>query len=216
MFIAYDMDGTLIDSSSDILSSLKIVLERFGYENITLKPELVGPSIKTIIRTVGPGISEDNLQTIVLGFRKIYDNSGFNETNLYPGLKDLLIKSKNKGYPQFIVTNKPRIATLKIVKKLKIESFFEKIYTPDMNHGWYAKSELLELLIKENAFGLNGIMIGDKAGDIIAAHKVNITPIAVNWGYGDYDELKNAGPSKIVDTTIELMNVITHFPHHLS
>lgn len=41
-------------------------------------------------------------------------------------------------------------------------------------------------------------MVGDRAEDMIGAHTVGIDSIGVEYGYGTFDELKNAGATYVV------------------
>lgn len=51
-------------------------------------------------------------------------------------------------------------------------------------------------------------MIGDRKHDIIGAKIVGIDSIGVEYGYGDYDELSNAGATYIVKTVDGLKSMI--------
>ena len=48
------------------------------------------------------------------------------------------------------------------------------------------------------------IMIGDREHDVLGARQAGIPCIAVTYGYGTEDELKNVNPLKIVDYVEEL------------
>lgn len=51
-------------------------------------------------------------------------------------------------------------------------------------------------------------MIGDRKHDIIGAKTVGIDSIGVEYGYGDYDELHNAGATYIAKTIDELADLL--------
>ena len=44
------------------------------------------------------------------------------------------------------------------------------------------------------------VMVGDRKHDILGAKETGIDSIGVLYGYGNYEELKNAGASMIVET----------------
>lgn len=54
----------------------------------------------------------------------------------------------------------------------------------------------------------NVVMVGDRKHDIIGANAVGVDSIGVEYGYGDYDELKSAGATYIAKTVDELEKTI--------
>ena len=59
--------------------------------------------------------------------------------------------------------------------------------------------EILDLEIKKNDPTIY-IMVGDKEHDVYGARKAGLECIAVSFGYGTEEELKQAEPLKIVDS----------------
>lgn len=51
-------------------------------------------------------------------------------------------------------------------------------------------------------------MVGDRAEDMIGAQTVGIDSIGVEYGYGTFDELKNAGATYIAKTVEELKSLL--------
>ena len=51
-------------------------------------------------------------------------------------------------------------------------------------------------------------MVGDREHDIIGASKFGIDSIGVLYGYGDYNELKNAGATYIVKDINDLKSLL--------
>ena len=52
------------------------------------------------------------------------------------------------------------------------------------------------------------VMVGDREHDILGAKEVGIDSIGVLFGYGNYEELKKAGATHIVNTVSEISSVI--------
>ena len=50
------------------------------------------------------------------------------------------------------------------------------------------------------------IMVGDKEHDVYGARKAGLKCVAVSYGYGTKEELEQAAPLKIVDSTEEVLN----------
>jgi len=51
-------------------------------------------------------------------------------------------------------------------------------------------------------------MVGDRMHDIFGAKAVGIDSIGVEYGYGDYDELSNAGAAYIAKTVDDLEQLL--------
>lgn len=54
----------------------------------------------------------------------------------------------------------------------------------------------------------NVVMVGDREHDIIGAKTVGIDSVGVEYGYGDYDELSDAGATYIVKSVDALRELL--------
>ena len=194
----FDLDGTLVNSSEEILLCLKKAFEKSNYfiDEQKFTSNVIGPPIKQIINMLAPELTDENLiLDIVKKFRQIYDYDENDISIMYDGLYELLSDLKNKGKKLFIATFKPQIPTVRIVDKFKIKHFFDDIYTIDKFGKNITKDEMINDIIEK--YGLERsqtIMIGDAKSDAIAARQAGVKSIGVFWGYGkDKTELiKNA------------------------
>lgn len=183
----FDMDGTLVNSSETVLLCLKKACQNAGQDVIenNLTPNIIGPPLKEIIKL----IISDKTNEAVLGkisaeFRKIYDNYESDSSPMYENTYEWLITLKNSGKRLFLATNKPKIPTMRLIKKLKLD-MFEDIYTIDKyTNRSISKIEMIENIINNNNLEKNKtIMVGDAKSDIDAAHCAGIKAIGVLWGY---------------------------------
>lgn len=188
----FDMDGTLVDSSEEVLSCLKKACElnnaRINMENFS--PNVIGPPLKEIIRSVIFDFdNEDLLVKITADFRKIYDYDENDKSPMYENTYEWLMSLKNAGKNLFLATNKPTISTKRLVKKLKLD-MFEDFYTIDKHEGSHMrKSEMIEEIVEKYNLGKSEtIMIGDAPSDINAAHDAGVKAVGVLWGYGNHRE----------------------------
>ena len=51
------------------------------------------------------------------------------------------------------------------------------------------------------------LMVGDTKYDVLGAAELGIPAIGVSWGYGDVQEMKDAGAMAIVNTPRELLDL---------
>ena len=71
------------------------------------------------------------------------------------------------------------------------------------------KTEVIEETLKRLGFSEHRdqvIMVGDKEHDVFGARRAGLECIAVSYGYGTEEELKNAHPFKIVNSAEEILD----------
>ncbi len=190
----FDLDGTLINSSGEVLACFKKAFERAGYpvDLNRLNSDVIGPPLKEIIKLIAPELkNEDIITSVMEHFRAIYDYDENDISFLYDGIYDFLLRLKNEGKNLFIATFKPHIPTMRIVKKFKLD-MFQDIYTIDKTGYRQTKEEMItDILSSYNLKKSETVMIGDAASDVIAAKRAGVTAVGVLWGYGsDKTDLK--------------------------
>ena len=112
----------------------------------------------------------------------------------------------------FIATSKATIATNLILTSLNIEDYFAMVQAPN-NSEIEEKSETLSKLLGRigDSDSLNKnttCLIGDREHDILAARDNGIYSIAVTWGYGSIEELEQAAPDQIIESTSRLLSFL--------
>lgn len=203
----FDLDGTILNSSQEILKCLKFAFNKVKYQinENNLSPAVIGPPLKDIIKLVAPNLDDENkISEIIKNFREVYDDDLSDVSTLYSGIYEFLIKSKKQNKKLFIATLKPYKPTLRLIKQFKLD-FFEDIYSIDKFERNLSKKEMITEIIKK--YNLNKektIMFGDTLKDIIAAKECEICSIGVTWGY-ETDKLSFA---KQADYVINNINEI--------
>lgn len=183
----FDLDGTIVDSSNEILKCLKKAFQdnRCTIPAERFTPNLIGPPIRQIIENVAPEIKEEDVKKgIISSFRKNYDFDNDDCSSLYPQIREYLDFLKNSNKKLYIATFKPKIPTLRLVKMFNLD-MFDSIYTVDYPHPFTSKSEMVKSLLKEQNLELNEtVIIGDSVSDILAGKTNDINAVGVLWGYG--------------------------------
>jgi len=189
----FDMDGTLVNSSEEVLSCLKKACEinnaQINLQNFS--SEIIGPPLREIIQSIILDYdNEDLVAKITSDFRRIYDNDEKDNSSLYKNIYEWLIQLKEQNKRLFLATNKPAIPTKRLIKKLGL-NMFEDVYTIDRySEKQISKSEMIsEIIEKYNLEKSKTIMIGDAPSDIKAAHVSNIKAVGVLWGYGNHKKV---------------------------
>lgn len=184
----FDFDGTIINSQKDVFLCFERAFEKVNYEidKSRLNPDVIGPPLKEIIKLIAPELKDEVLiDEICSVFRNIYDNDPNDNTFIYDGVYEFLKHLKEENKKVFMATFKPMAPTLMLVKKLRIEEFFDDIYGIDKFGKHITKQEMIEDIISKYSLDKSKtVMIGDAPTDMTAAHKAGIKGIGVLWGYG--------------------------------
>ena len=212
LHIIWDLDGTLIDSEQESLTALIKSVRAAGVSETKQKaPFRVGPTIDKIIENAfGENeIAIEKKMEIIALFRKNYDNCGFNNTPAFDGIEAILA---DKHFIHHIVTNKPDLATNRIIKKLGWEKYFASVVTPysfmkSPADERKSKTELFALCMKDFP-NEHFVGIGDMDTDAKAAIANNIPAIGVLWGTGTRSELESCACTHIAQSVGELNEIL--------
>lgn len=183
----FDLDGTIVNSSKEILKCLNLAFQDAGC-NIPVErfsPSLIGPPIRQIIENIAPEIKDEKIiKDIILSFRQYYDYDIDDCSVLYPKIKEYLNFLQSSKKKLYIATFKTKIPTSRIVRMFNLD-MFNGVYTVDYPKMFPSKNEMVEYLLKEeNLKRDRTIMIGDSVSDILAGKSNNIATAGVLWGYG--------------------------------
>lgn len=209
--ILFDLDGTLTDSSPGIINSIVYALDKYGImvEDTAKLRKFLGPPLHESFKEFY-GFDEEKAMEAVLFYREYFSTEGLFENQVYNGIPDLLQKLNDNGKRVIAATSKPQKFTDRIMEHFDLAKYFEFTAGSNMDGTRSKKAEIIEYALNECKITnkSNVIMVGDRKHDIIGAKSVGIDSIGVEYGYGDYDELKNAGATYIVKTVEELEAVI--------
>ncbi|MBR6162976.1 HAD family hydrolase [bacterium] len=189
MFSSYifDLDGTLINSSKEVLLCFKKAFKKANYpvKEERLNSNVIGPPLRDIIRIIAPELKDEELiGEIENNFRELYDYDENDISELYPGVPDILSDLKRQGKRIFLATFKPKKPTERILRQFKLE-VFEDVYTIDKFEKHITKAEMIEDIIKKySLLKSETAMVGDAKSDMTAAKEAKVTAIGALWGYG--------------------------------
>lgn len=203
----FDLDGTLVDSSEEVMYCLGSACANLGVDMNLAKfnTDVIGPPLEDIFRIIIiDNKNEALIERLMAEFKSIYDFDADDESPMYQNTYDWLISLKNAGKRLFLATNKFSIPTFRLLKKFKL-NLFEDVYTIDKhNNAEISKQQMIQEIVAN--YGLiesETVMVGDTVGDIKAANASGVKGIGVLWGYG-----KNKTPLReISDFVINIEDI---------
>ncbi|MFX1323181.1 MAG: HAD family hydrolase [Promethearchaeota archaeon] len=187
--LSFDLDNTLIDNGKGIVNSFNYALKKFNFpkmEKITIL-KMVGIPLEEMFAR----ISNLNPSILATAFREYYRTQGIYQSKLLPGVKKKLLELKEYNFSLGIITSKKQEMAEKIVKYLKIYSFFNYILgeTEDRKILGKLDPKLKEILL--NNYPTNKfIIIGDHPKDVMLSNYLNCPFIGVLTGNHSAHQLK--------------------------
>ena len=134
----FDLDGTLLDSLPGIAFSIE---EAFTACGLPMQPidlrEIIGPPIRTILALAATQATDSDLDLLERAFRNSYDSNGWQKTLLFPGSNVMLREAHTLGIQLFVVSNKPRHISVKILEREGMLVLFNAILTRDSSDPPY-------------------------------------------------------------------------------
>lgn len=209
--ILFDLDGTLTDPGVGITNSVAYALKKYGIE-VADKTELykfIGPPLQESFEKYYE-FSEEKARTAVEYYREYYRDKGIFENLVYEGIEKLLKAIYDSGKKMIVATSKPEIFAKQILEHFDLAKYFTCIAGANMDGTRTKKDEVIAYALERCRISdyTKAVMIGDREHDVIGANKIGLDSIGVLFGYGDYDELKNAGASYIVERVEDIYPII--------
>jgi len=209
--ILFDLDGTLTDSKVGIVKSVQYSLESFGrtVENLDDLNKFIGPPIRQSFKEFY-NFSDTDVEKAVAKFRERYFTIGVYENEMYHGIDTVMQKLKSADKTLFVATSKVTVLANTVLSHFNIDKYFDYVSGAEMDGTRSHKDEIIQYALEQNNITdiSSCIMIGDRKHDIIGAKTVGMKSIGVLYGYGDYEELSEAGADYIVKDVGELTELL--------
>jgi len=206
--VLFDFDGTVYDTVEGITKSVRYAMNKHGMD----KPleELrcfAGPPLLDMFMSVC-GVDEAQAEQMVADYRERYRPIGLHECQLFPGIKEILIKLKEQGIKTGITTIKPQEMAEMLLEREGMLDLFDVIYG-----STGPKSSTKDALVQKAMETLGSeeestVLVGDTKYDILGAHARGIRAIGVRYGYAAENELETAGADYIADDMAELEKLL--------
>ncbi|MGB8697848.1 MAG: HAD hydrolase-like protein [Thermosynechococcaceae cyanobacterium] len=203
-FILFDLDGTISDPLVGIGRSINYALAHFGYEPLKLSElaKYVGPPLDETFKKITGNEAES--KALIAKYRERYRDIGYTENSLYPGMDEVIIELHKANVPIALCTSKRQDFAELILDMFGLTHYFQFINCGEIG---VPKSQQIEFLLSQGQVSKATVMIGDRAVDMIAAHKNGLKAGGVLWGYGSYSELLNEAPLYFFKSPHELLQL---------
>ena len=190
--IAFDLDGTLVDTAPDLLGALNAVLEEEQLPSVP--PEsarhLVGYGATTLLKrgfamAERPWESEQE-KRLVERFVELYFARIAEESRAFPGLSEALDRLEAAGARFVVCTNKRTELSIALLEALGLLGRFGAVVGADSAPAPKPDRRHLEAAVEAVGGDLRrALMVGDSEADVGAARGAGVPSVAVSFGYCD-------------------------------
>ena len=210
-YIIFDFDGTLFDSRIGIVDSVKYALDAMEIEHPTeeVLTSFIGPPLHHSFQKHF-GLSKTDTENAVVKLREYYDRKGYLLSQPYDGVLDLIKELHKQNKYVGIATAKPTDYAIKILEDNAWSNYFHSVRGSDLKGELFPKEKTIGQVMQDFSTLGSGefIMIGDTIYDIKGAQEKGIHNVAVNYGYGKTQDLKDVRPNYFVEKVEELYEIL--------
>ena len=209
-YLLFDLDGTLTDPKVGITTCVQYALKSFGIEEPDLdklEPFIGPPLTDSFMKFYG--MSAEQAQKAVEKYRERFRDTGIFENRLYEGIPKMLAELNSRGMCLAVASSKPTVFVERILEHFHIDGYFKAVVGSELDGTRVNKDEVVEEALRQ-LFGDGPVekdqvyMIGDRCFDVEGAKAQGIESVAVTYGYGSMEELKQAKADYIVRSVEEL------------
>ena len=200
-YFIFDLDGTLLNTISDLRNSINITFKRLGFPEVT--DEKVEASINNgarmlLSRCLPDGVTDEVLNEVKRVYDEVYEENCLIYSKPYEYVEGILSYCKSRGAKMAVYSNKQDACVKKIVNELFPNTFEIALgggtslpHKPEPDGALYIAKHL-GATPDEIAF------IGDSDVDIQTALNAQMHPYGVSWGYRHPDLLTEKGAEGII------------------
>ncbi len=209
--VMYDLDGTLIDTASEIAMAVNATLAQFGYTAVSelQVKNWIGHGTAWLMQQAWPDKRDvetaETWKSIMQAFMQHYNQAVGSKSRPYPNVMETLMQLKKQGIKQAVVTNKEEPYTSRLLAQHKMQDFFDVVISGNSLAFKKPSAQViiycLEVLAETRK---NCLFVGDSAIDIATAKNANVTCWVVPYGYNAGRDIRDENPDRLIDCIAEV------------
>jgi phosphoglycolate phosphatase len=210
--VAFDLDGTLVDSSRDLADATNALLADLGATplSVDVVVSLVGEGAALLVRRAleRAGLDPETPHALER-FLAHYDGRLLDTTRPYPGMVETVTAIGARSRVA-VLTNKPERATRQILKGLGMDRLFSDVIGGDSAHGRKPDpAGLLDLVARAGATPAGTLLVGDSPVDLATARRAGTHICLARYGFGyRFDGVEFRGDEYFIDEPEGLLAII--------
>ena len=212
--LAFDLDGTLVDSAPDISHALNHALRESGLQSFGLDQvrAWIGdgpdPLIARALAALGHGEADPALRTTLrAAFDRATLAAPLTHGTVFDGI-DVLLRQLQPKWPMVVVTNKPTALARAVLDAAGLLPRLSAVYGADVVALRKPAPAMLQQAAQQLGVAPQQLlMVGDSVADMGAAAAAGAPAVWAGWGYGLLHALPSA-PRWRIDRPDELLSIL--------
>lgn len=209
--IIFDLDGTLVDTATDLANSMNYALKKFGQptHSVEVCKQMIGDGLKMFAQRALGKDSQHLRDEVIRAMKARYRDKCFECSRLYDGISEVVSKLREGGIRLAVLTNKDQDDAERIVEHFFGADTFE--YVVGVVDGCGVKPDICGTMKIVESMGLgceDFLILGDSAVDIETGAVAGIQSVGVSWGFRRREELVQAGAEVIIDRPVEILGLV--------
>ncbi len=208
----FDLDGTLLDTLTDLASSTNYALQQHGMPLHTTDEvrRFVGNGVRRLMQLAVPGGEANPLfESCLDTFRRHYLLHSLDTTRPYDGIVGVLHELRARGKRVAVVSNKFDAATKELCRHFFPDTVEVAIgeHEAEGIRRKPAPDTVAEALRQLRVTADGAVYVGDSDVDILTARNAQLPCISVLWGFRDRDFLLAHGATTLADSPAALLTL---------
>jgi phosphoglycolate phosphatase len=214
--VAFDLDGTLLDTAEDLATAANLMLAELGHAPLPVATvrDFVGKGLVNLVRrslaaVTGAEPDPALMERATAACRGHYREHLCVATRPYPGVIEALDSLRATGLPMAVVTNKPDEFTGPLLERAGMADYFGLVIGGDTLAR--KKPDPLPLTHTARHFGVAPsrlVMVGDSANDALAARAAGCPVFLVPYGYSEGADVRALDCDAIVASLCDVPRLI--------
>ncbi|MDE2344164.1 MAG: phosphoglycolate phosphatase [Betaproteobacteria bacterium] len=213
-FIMFDLDGTLVDTASEIAEAVNRTLGEAGLPALPVEQirNWIGKGTAWLFGNALTTATEGREGPKSLLFEQLYPrfiqhyaavNGEYSAP--YPGAQAVLKDLRQAGCRLGVVTNKERSLTLQLLERHALNTQFDVVVAGgDTPQGKPSPLPLQLALKRAGVEQQEALFVGDSSNDVQASRNAGVAVWAFNHGYNHGEPIAAAGPDAVLDSFEDL------------
>jgi phosphoglycolate phosphatase len=208
--VIFDLDGTLVDSATDIQHALNNALSELGLETVTEYDvrRWVGRGASRLVSCVleAKHYRKELHDELLAVFMRHYQAEVCLNSQVYDGVAEFIAACQQANIKLACVTNKPYAPAKALLDALNILQPFQLLVGGDtLPHKKPHPEPFLHCLRYFQVSAKETLVLGDSRNDVEAALAAHIPCVAVSYGYNHGEPIEACKPEWIVDSLVDLI-----------
>jgi phosphoglycolate phosphatase len=208
--IVFDLDGTLVDTAPDLISTLNLILAREGLTPVAYDDarRLIGGGARGMIERAvteeGRDCSKAELDRMFGAFVEHYAAHIADRSRPFPHVEAALVQLADAGHRLAVCTNKLEWLSVRLLDTLDLSRHFAAICGQDTFGVMKPNPEILRrTILRVGGDPAAAIMVGDSGTDVRTSRAATVPVIAVDFGYSEVP-IATLQPDRIIGSFAEL------------